>query len=271
MRPFYEVYPGFKTAPTGISVIHNQRELYFAPHIHSNLEILYVYSGTQHMYIEDNHYKIREGEAVVIFPEFVHGYYKDEERYADEILLNCDMKIFGGAFPDITDCCPEDPVVSVDKIDDNTKEAFKRINKDDVFTVKLGWMYIILSCLFENLALGNRDKTPVYDITYELMNYIKDNFTENITLDSLSERFHLSKYYISRIFSDRIKMSFRSYIGLIRSERAAKLIRTTDDTLTKISSDSGFDSQRTFNRVFKSVHGLTPSEYRHKTNRESKA
>ena len=60
-------------------------------------------------------------------------------------------------------------------------------------------MYIILSCLFENLALGNRDKTPVYDITYELMNYIKDNFTENITLDRWRE-ISFEQNYISRIF-----------------------------------------------------------------------
>ena len=58
-------------------------------------------------------------------------------------------------------------------------------------------------------------------------------------------------------------MNFRSYLGLTRAEYASKLIRMTNDSLTDISSNSGFESYRTFNRTFNSIYGCSPRDYKY--------
>ena len=68
--------------------------------------------------------------------------------------------------------------------------------------------------------------------------------------------------YLSHTFSARLQMSFREYLNRIRLEYAMQLIRTTGKPLTEIWEDAGFESQRSFNRVFRDAAGMTPKEYR---------
>ena len=103
---------------------------------------------------------------------------------------------------------------------------------------------------------------PVDDIAYKIVKYIEENFTENITRETLSEQFNVSKFYISKIFTEKFNINLRNYLGLIRAEYAASLIRTSNETFTTISRLSGFESLRTFNRIFKTVYGMTPHEYK---------
>lgn len=109
----------------------------------------------------------------------------------------------------------------------------------------------------------NKDKhIPVEDLAQKIVQYITLNFKQDISLDTLAEEFNVSRYYISHIFSERIKINFRNYLALLRTEYAAGLIRTTDDSITNICSCAGFNSQRTFNRAFKQIYGITPREYK---------
>ena len=82
----------------------------------------------------------------------------------------------------------------------------------------------------------------------------------------MAQHFNVSECYISRIFAQKFKINLRNYLGLIRAEYAANLIRTTDENITLISQLSGFDSQRTFNRMFKAAYGRTPKEYKNSIN-----
>lgn len=263
MLPFYETYPNFQTSPNDLTIIHNQRELAFPAHIHSYIEILYVFSGVQHLEIDNTPCQVQEGEALILFPELLHQYYKADAKWADELLITCEPRIFGGHFPDLHHCLPTHPVIPRDTIHPDAVYAFHHISKEADLTANLGWIYIILTHLLRSMELVEQTRPPVQDMTHKIMEYIAQNFTENLSLDSLAQTFHVSKYYISRIFSDRIKMSFRNYLGLMRAEYAAKLIRTTDDSLTVLSSRAGFDSQRTFNRIFHAVYGMSPRDYRH--------
>ena len=57
-------------------------------------------------------------------------------------------------------------------------------------------------------------------------------------------------------------MNFRGYLNRIRLEYALQLIRSTRQPLTDVWEDAGFNSQRSFNRVFQETMGMTPLEYR---------
>ena len=57
-------------------------------------------------------------------------------------------------------------------------------------------------------------------------------------------------------------MNFREYLNRIRLEYAVQLIRTTDKPLMQIGAEAGFESQRSFNRVFADILGTQPKEFR---------
>lgn len=255
MLPFYEV------RKTDLTVKHNNYEVKFSDHLHQYIELLYVYSGAQHIKIDNKDYCVNKGELAVIFPNIVHSYFKAGEEKADELLIMCAPRLLGSLFPDFKNQKPNNPIVSAENIDEETLFALTHLKPENNFQVKFGYICIILSNLINSMILNVDIRIP-QDLTYKITEYIENNFTENITRESLAKLFNVNIYYISRIFTNNFKMNLRSYLGLIRCEFAALLIRTTNRTLTDIALDSGFDSIRTFNRVFKDIYGISPSQFK---------
>lgn len=259
MVPFYEFQP------SDISVIHNRRELYFHSHLHKEIEIVYVFDIGQHMNIGGKDYEIGAGTAAIIFPDTVHYYYREEWRPTDEVLVICSPKLYSNMFGDLTGVTSDSPIIT--EIDKTTKNAFKMIAKCTSPTERLGWSIIILSRLLSRVNMMRGESVPVEHLVQKIIEYIAQNFKQDISLDTLAQEFSVSKYYISRIFSEKIHMNMRAYLSLIRAEYAAGLIRTTNDSITNICSCSGFTSQRTFNRTFRQIYNMTPREYKQKLNR----
>lgn len=254
MLPFYEFQP------SDINIIHNRRELKFRSHMHKEIEVIYVSELGQHINIDGTDYEILEGQAAVIFPNTIHTYYRDNWRGTDATFLIISQKLFRGLFPDLSEFLPENPIIT--DVGEAVKLAFMQLTLAEDFSERLAWSLVIISRLIKKLSLTRRGSEPVKQLTQKLITYISENFLEDITLDLLANEFSVSKYYISHTFTDKIKISLPNYLALIRAEYAASLIRTTDQSITDICSNSGFSSQSTFNRAFKRIYQMTPREYK---------
>ena len=57
-------------------------------------------------------------------------------------------------------------------------------------------------------------------------------------------------------------MGFRAYLNALRMEEAKRLLKTTDEPITQIAYSCGYNSQTTFNRVFRERFDKTPREMR---------
>jgi transcriptional regulator GlxA family with amidase domain len=68
--------------------------------------------------------------------------------------------------------------------------------------------------------------------------------------------------YISRLFKDHVGQSFLTYLHGLRIKSAASLLISTEMPIADISTEVGFESYRTFLRVFREIRGQTPSDYR---------
>ena len=255
MLPMYEI------RKTDLTVKRNNYELKFPEHIHKYIELLYVISGRQRMNIRGTNYSITAGNGMIIFPDILHSYLGNEDK-ADVLILICDPKIFGSLFPDFKKLRPHSPMIYENQISPELKFALNAISPNDSKEIKFSWACVILSYIMNIIQFDAATDAPVDDIAYKIVKYIEENFTENITRETLSEQFNVSKCYISKIFTEKFNINLRNYLGLIRAENAASLIRTSDETFTTISRLSGFESLRTFNRIFKIVYGMTPHEYK---------
>lgn len=96
----------------------------------------------------------------------------------------------------------------------------------------------------------------------DIKKYIDEHFTEKIYLDSLSERFYINKYYLTRLFKKQFGASINHYIIYQRITLAKRLLRFTDDSIENVSRECGIDDPGYFTRLFKKIEGITPGEFR---------
>ena len=100
------------------------------------------------------------------------------------------------------------------------------------------------------------------DVVFKITNYIKRNYSEKLSLDSLAKEVFISKSYLSSIFKKETGMSLTAYISKVRVEKSKKLLLEDSASLAYISSQCGFKDQSYFTKVFKKETGVSPRLYR---------
>lgn len=96
----------------------------------------------------------------------------------------------------------------------------------------------------------------------DMRKYLDENHSKKITLDDLAERYYINKYYLTRIFKEQFGMSITNYLLSVRITHAKSLLRFTDKTAEEIGTECGIGPGYYFSRVFTSVEGMSPTEYR---------
>lgn len=115
--------------------------------------------------------------------------------------------------------------------------------------------------LFERKAADeplHREERVITGIT----RYLQKHLSEDVSLNVLSEEFHLSAQYISQLFKSEVGVNFLAYLTNIRMEHAKKLLLSTSLSVAEVSEQSGYGDYRVFTKVFKKAEGVTPSQYR---------
>lgn len=97
-----------------------------------------------------------------------------------------------------------------------------------------------------------------------IVHYIQAHFTEDLSLDFLSDKYGTYPQYLSKRIKQYLGLTYHDYVSSLRVEKAKELLVTTDLGITEICEKSGFISRNTFLRVFKKHVGIPPSDYRKK-------
>lgn len=237
---------------------------YYA-HLHKELEIIYVRKGKAVAYADNNSYLLNAGDIFIAFPNQVH-YYRTVSKgefmvliFSPDILYDVSSKI-SKSKPDIN--C----FTSLD--DEKLKDIFDSICslEGEYKNIAIsGYLNVVMSRILPKLKLKtvNAEKNSAF---YYIIDFCTHNFRDDITLDIVAEKLHLSKYYVSHLINTRLKQNFNEYINNLRISEACNLLRETDIKIADISEDVGFGTIRSFNRSFKAITGMSPAEYRKKNN-----
>lgn len=95
-----------------------------------------------------------------------------------------------------------------------------------------------------------------------IKNYLDEHYEEKITLDGLSTKFYINKYYLTRLFKEQFGVSIHNYLLQVRITHAKQLLRFTKEKVETIGRSCGIGDLHYFSRTFKKVEGISPSEYR---------
>ncbi len=262
MIPFYE------TSENSLRIFYNN-DFSFPSHLHSNLELLYVMSGTISVTIHGRTKRLAEGDFAVIFPNTIHSY--DSSTPLDSsscrtLIAICGLNLTGEFLKKVTRYSPSTPFIPSSRLHENIVYAMEQLEIErrsgQNLSACAALLQLILARAIPEIGLVKNNDMQSYDLTNKIVTFVSEYFQESLTLTSLAEHLNVSKYHLSRVFSGKLNTSFNKYLNYIRLNYAVTLIQSTDYSFTQISIDSGSDSQRTFNRAFREVFHMSPSEYR---------
>lgn len=95
----------------------------------------------------------------------------------------------------------------------------------------------------------------------EIMNYIQANYLD-VSLDDLSEKFFLSKPYLSKYIKEKSGMTFGDIVKKVRMKKARAMLKSSSMTVENIALSVGYQNVEHFNRLFKKAYNMTPVQFR---------
>lgn len=232
------------------------------PHIHSHLELIYLKKGSAVATLDHSSYLLEEGEMFLAFPNQIHFY---------QVMVPVEgyMLIFAPAlFAELKEVfqtkIPSRPVLHKDQLPVDITERMERICgklREESLYDKAAARGCLLMLLGETLPQMEPEDNPGdQDTVKMILRYCMENYTRPLSLEILSKELNLNKYYISHIFSQRMKISYKDFINNLRVEHACSLLKK-GDSITDIAYAAGFSSVRTFNRAFLKSRKMTPRDY----------
>lgn len=240
-------------------------------HWHTNAEICYITEGQCSFIINGISFVAEKGDVVVINSGQIHQFvYKDDCTiivctsnpmffYNLKININAILHHItkkelenAGIATNVTNC------FEIMGREINVENKYSEI----IFKANLLELYGVLLKHFEQCDVMSANKFLIMIKYQKILEYISENYTENISLETLSAKFNYSTAYISAMLCSYTGVNFKSYLDNIRIQKAIDLLLTTDMPITEISSNVGYENIRTFNNVFKKLLGKTPTDYK---------
>ena len=242
----------------------NKKSKHIEPHLHNALEIVYVTSGALELGVGQELYHMGKGDIGFVFPDIIHHYQvlTSGVNKATYLMVS---PVTIGKFADIMHTmAPEYPIIKAEKVE---PEVYRVINailetEQSDITVAQAYLQIVLARCIGKLNLVEKSNVGSKDPIYQTVSYISANFKKKFSLEEMAKDMGISKYVLSRLFSQIFHRNFNQYLNDARLNYVCNRLENTRDPITNICLDSGFTSQRTFNRVFKEKYKISPSDYR---------
>lgn len=231
-------------------------------HFHSNIEIVYVMDGEMEITIGRRRRTLGPGSIAIADSYDIHSYKTNRQSLIRLLIIPLE---FAGSFSRMAEGMTfASPFLIDGDTDKRIYNAMTQLEHLDPHSLAAkGYLYVILGTLAERLTLIPRAKEPG-DIgpIRNILLYLEHHYREPIQISELAKQFGYNKDYLSRLWVATLGCGFKQYLGVLRARHAANLIRSTDGRIADIADASGFNTQRTFNRAFKELYGMTPAEYK---------
>lgn len=252
-------------------------------HYHNGYELIFITEGSSKFIINNSNYDFPKNHLLFINNVEKHKMFPKSIPYSRYmVIIDSDY---------LDDIIKENELLSIFKIrPSNFKHGFRIIDEDvpfvksilnnlnNIYSKKESLWYIeftsTLASFLVYIYRNYNNQFPIMNIkkseqkVFEIQQYIDKNFKKNITLNFLSSKFFISKYYLSHTFKHVTGFTIKQYILLKRIAHAKDRLYHTDDDITTIALSSGFNSQSNFIRLFKKKESITPLKFRkyHKEN-----
>ena len=244
----------------------------FGPATRNHYLFHYVISGTGTLMAdnakgETQTYSIKSGQGFLIFPGQITTYIADQNLPWEYVWIEFDGLRVKEAL-DLTELSVNTPVYH-----SHSKDLREQLMNEMLYIVHhakespfhlIGHLYLFLDYLTQSAKskkLVQSSKMSDYYIK-EAINYIEQNFQNNITIKDIAAVCGINRSYFGKIFRNSIGRSPQEFLMNYRMAKATELLKLTSLSIAEIGSAVGYENQLHFSRAFKTIYGVSPREWR---------
>lgn len=254
-----------------ISESHPRYEMAF--HFHASIELIRVRSGRLQLSLDGRKYTGRRGDVFLVNSEVVHGATPESCAYDCLVFHPAILRNENTAYSLFLDGLLAREFLFAEEIRDAeakklVREMMRAIDEKEsgyVFTVMglTGQLFGLLQekGLYTHKDREERDAQRLHRLK-RVLRYMRDNFSAELSLDKMAEVAGLSTKYFCAFFKQMTGTTPTRYLLTYRVERAARRLLSTDQSVTEIAYDCGFNDLSYFIKAFKEIKGVTPKSYR---------
>lgn len=271
----------FSASMDGISIERAVRDQEFnmaSKHWHQECEIELLLEGSRELFIGNERYRMSKGSLAIIDSQQIHQTTVLKDAYHDRILLLLDkekaqrrlaalgldadafFKKYEGIFQ-LSDQEMDRLRELFSKLEEEIEK--KRSGYEMMAYMKIAEFMILIDRLTEGRSYSEiktvKEKNPVVE---EIVEYLRQDCTGVGSLEEVSKKFYIDKYYLSRLFKERTGFTVNEYIAIQRIRKAQLLMEDTELKVEEVARAVGYKNVPYFVKIFKKYEGLTPLRYR---------
>lgn len=260
-------------------------------HHHDYVEFTYFWKGGGIQRINGARHELRPGTASFILPHHMHEVQAPADPLSRKYCCLFDLQLLlgthddsdwsrllygvGSSLPSFVDFEGEGSL-RMHRLFEELLQEYRQSGspgKYQMIRAKLTEMLLLfIHAGNERADGGSADGDPPHetrlprdkkrDWFWQCLNYLHTHYAEVITLEHMARRFGVSPTHMSRTFKEQTGLSFLDYLHRIRIDSACAMLLHTNMTISEIGLSVGFESFRSFSRVFRDMKGVAARDYR---------
>ena len=228
-------------------------------HFHSQIELCIVDEGEMDILLNDKKKTLKKGEMCISLSYDAHVY--NPVKYSKSTVIVIPSHMCEEFISGIKNKKVVNPFISDIQTVNEIKSYFNKLKNTDNHIKQIGYINLILGNIMEAVSFEQTSDPIETELSSKMLFYIHENYKSDITLSALSSKFGYTESYISRYFRSRFHIGINQYLSIIRLKNAIMLMRKHKNNITFCALESGFNSVRTFYRVFYNEFNCSPKEY----------
>lgn len=246
---------------------------YSPPHWHSHLEIILILNGYMTMFLNERKYILRKGDMIVI---------GSNELHSTRVISKVNYLILQIPYDHLTKALPTTSLIQFQtyfpaadtnpegkQLCDCLLQLLETCQKQEdgyqLYFFSLAYQFLFLlyrsySQKFPRKSLEKKNKNDKK--IEEILQYVKENYREEITLLTAAQILNLSPEYFCRLFKKLTGWTFLEYVNTIRMEHFYEDLIRTDYSINELLKQNGITNYKVFMRMFKGAYKTTPGKLR---------
>lgn len=252
-------------------------------HIHDILELIYVTDGSFVAQVNNSVYHMKIGSLLLIRSREIHRIQAENNPTNSYYVIKIDPSVI---YDYSQKSSPYRYILPFKLITENKKCFFIKEDADKIgltdtvwqmikelsqnrygseLAVKTGCVTLLLQILREwhgNDSDKDEKSDNLSSLIYKAVEFIHENYSNDITIEDCCRHVGLSYSYFSRLFKQTMGTSYKEYLNYLRCNQAEKLLITTDKPISEIATECGYGETCYFIQKFKETREMTPGKYR---------
>ena len=253
--------------PISYEKVTNKRKM-SQVHYHYQHELYYLVSGETKYFVGEEIFHLLPGDFIFVPRQVIHQTDSENCLHNERILMSFEDAIFDEGTRPLLEKLSECKLIHIPAnkaylVQDLLTKLQIEANREDEYRETLMKLYIL-----ELLALLCRlkyDYTPQISESEKLINaiadYIRENYSQELSLSVLSKQFALSESCLSRKFKAVSGFGLNEFITSVRIHNAERLLAQGDLPVTRVAELCGYSDSNYFAAVFKKIKGMSPVKY----------